>query len=678
MRRVAQISFGRKVWPTALVQASARPARSVPPVRSPSPSLSPPLTTTATARIQGPIWAALLAALALPWFVHAMAVLLSALGARPLSGRVVAVSVLAGAALVALALAGWATDPGPARSTSAPLRAWPRAITMALSATGALAFVLPLLLAVLLPVVAYDALAYRLPVIAQWLDAGRIAWVATDDPVRNGYPMGQEAVSAVIAAATGSMRWAGATSFSFVASGALAIWVVAEACGVRRELARAAAAVFVLAPMMILNAPSGYVDAAFAGASVALFCTAALLAQAARPEALLLAATGMAAAHVLALKGTGIAFVGLAALGVVGTRMWRFRGASEPRSVVSAARSVGAALAWAAPGAYWCARDLVHTGNPLWPIRVKVAGHTLLRGIGTLDQILDTAHNTPAAFVALGTAERVLRSWMQWSGPAVDFDDRMAGLGWAWPLLAVPAIALFASRRARGQQARAPIAFVLMLTAVCFALQPMSWWPRYTLWVWGGGALAMAAAAEHAAATGRQALLAVCLAAATALCVAEGAVAVTHAKDAKTAVLRWRERGTGNTGKLDDARHALNATSWISPEFWALGIERHSDVCRTEWTPKTDNANLDGVLAQLSPRPRVHVLRDKHRSWPSVRRAWQATGCTELLLLERSPVLGYATRDPGVSVERAVAFDPLFIVRPRTTIALGRFEDGLP
>ena len=65
---------------------------------------------------------------------------------------------------------------------------------------------------------------HRLPVIADWLDAGRIAWLVTDDAVRNGYPLGQEAVSSVIVAATGSMRFVAGASFFYVAAGALSVW----------------------------------------------------------------------------------------------------------------------------------------------------------------------------------------------------------------------------------------------------------------------------------------------------------------------------------------------------------------------------------------------------------------------------------------------------------------------
>lgn len=636
--------------------------------------------------IEGALAAILMLLLALPWFVHAAVVLLSALGARPLAGRAMAVAILLAATGFACALAQVVRRRNPVarepeREDLPPIA---RFCARVIAGAGALAFMLAAFAGVALPFVAYDALAYRLPLIAQWLDAGRIAWVATDDPVRNGYPMGQEAISAVVAAACGSLRLASVPSFAFIASGAFALWLLAEQCGVRRTLARAGAGLFALVPMMILNAPSGYVDAAFAGASVSLFCCAALLAsgraRSSAPTTVdwpLAAATGMSAAHVLAIKGTGLAFVAWVGLSSVGHALWQ-----RERRGRATWLGLGLAGAFALPGAFWVLRNLVRTGNPLWPVAIQFAGRTLLPGVGNMDYILDTFNNTPPAYRALGAGARLLRSWFEWQGPAADFDARMAGLGLSWPLLALPAVLAFALRFARERDAlrrreSGPIAFVLWLSLGCFALQPMSWWPRYTLWLWGGGALTMAAMAERLTERAQPRALALLLGLATLLGVGEAAWALPHAKDANIAMARVGA-GQRSLAELWDVRRAPNALTWISPEFWRLGIERDPEVCRGWWKPKTDNPNLDGVLAQLSPRPRVRVFYDDDGNWTRVRQRWLASRCPRLLLFSGSPVLRFAELDPVVLVERAIAFDPLFVVRPRPAVALGRFGDLPP
>jgi hypothetical protein len=475
------------------------------------------------------------------------------------------------------------------------------------------------------------------------------------------------------------------------------LWALCEACGVRRVLARGAAALFVLAPMTLLNAPSGYVDAAFAGATVALLCTSALWLLAEQPDAWLAAATGMSGAHVLALKGTGIAFavcVAMCMSAVLALRWFRARAAGTPFVSRALVRSLVLMKLCALPGVFWIARNVVMTGNPLWPVEIKLAGHVVFAGVASMDEVLSTASNTPPQLATLGEAARVVRVWLQMNGPAADFDERLAGLGFAWPLFALPALIAcmwaFARQRAvwavnapalRGgasPQARA-LLLVLAMTAGCFALQPLRWWPRYTLWLWGAGALALALQGEALARAGRRRGLACALVLVAVVSLSEGSVAVAHAKEAQRAAGRWLGAAPANRVRLGDPHHALNAESWVDRAFWALGLEHAPDVCRGAWKPSTDNANLDGVFAQLQPRPRVHVIPDDQGSWENVRSEWEAIGCPRLLLLNGSPVLASAARDPGVSVTHAVAFDGIFVVGPREPVAaVGHSGDLLP
>lgn len=528
-----------------------------------------------------------------------------------------------------------------------------------LTVAACVAFFTAFLASVLLPVVAYDAIAYRLPTIASWLDAGRIAWVPTDDPVRNGYPMGQEAVSAVLAAMTGSMRFVGATSFIHVAAGAVAIWLVCEECGIRRPLARAAGATFVLAPMVLLNAPSGYVDAAFAGAVISLLCLIALCMSMETLDAGLIAITGIAAANVLSLKGTGLPFVA-----VVGTAA----------IVVALAKRhvarMALAVPFAAPGAFWVLRNVLHTKNPFWPVELRLLGHTVLPGVGSADQILDTLHNTPPSLASANEAVRILSTWLELNGPAGDFDDRMAGLGIAWVAVALPAIVVvlveFVQRRT--PELRAPV-IAIVLTAVCFAVQPMRWWPRYVLWVWGAGAVSLGVVAEQWLRRGHGHRLIVGVSAFSFLAIGEGALALWHANGANLALER---------GSFYDPRRARNAISWVDPKFWSLGLGEKKVICRGDWKPGTDNGNLDGVFAQLAPRPRVHIVSDDSGNWQKVRNGFQEAGCTDLLLFRGSPVVPLAVQDEQVSVERAVAFDPLFIVRRRAPVLVGTLDRRPP
>ena len=318
--------------------------------------------------------AAMLAISCFAWCVHASVVLASALGLHPLVGRAPAWAILVGSFAAALAVgrrtlrrgerAMHGTALGTTVATTEELPRAARFVLLGLPCLAVAALVASLARGLSGPITAYDAVSYRLPVIAQWLDQGRVAWVTTDDAVRNGYPMGQEAISAAIVAATGTFRFTGVTSFLFLAVGALSLWAFAEGAGVQRIFARAGASVFALVPMVLLNAPSSYVDAAFGAAAVSLFCLAALVACTdtgvlGAPIAL---GAGMAASHVLCLKGTGVAFVGLtAALAlVVILRAKRFDGRAFAPAVLAAS------VAPSGCSATWCTRKIHSTQ---WPSR---------------------------------------------------------------------------------------------------------------------------------------------------------------------------------------------------------------------------------------------------------------------------------------------------------------------
>ncbi len=591
----------------------------------------------------------------LGWTAHGLAVLASS--------AKLPVLTQAGACLVLIASVAGAVlasrIAGRSGSTTAPDRGAERGVgvtgKLSVLLVGLAGFALAAitLLALALPIVAYDALAYRLPVIAQWLDAGHISWVTSDDPVRNGYPLGQEAVSAVLGAAFGSLRASAAVSGMYVLGAALALRCLAGALGVRASFARACGAAFVLVPMVLLNAPTGYVDAAFAGATVTLFCAAALFQLAASP--LHGALLGMAAANTLALKGTGLPFAAIV-LGVLVADVllvWR------RERILAPWRALGLAVLCALPGAFWAIRNFVHTGNPLWPVAVQLAGHTLLPGVGSMETIIDTVHNTPPELVALPSPLRIASTWLQLHGPALDFDSRLAGLGYAWPLFALPALAVTSLRELRAgwtERRLSALGLVLLLTVACFALQPMKWWARYALFVWGAGALAIAVEAERAARAGKTRAFTAVAGALLLVVGVESSVALSHANGVHLAFSR--------DGTLRyDPRHAANAHDWVAPELWTLGLEHQRDVCRGSWKPGTDDANLDGVFAQLSPRPRVHVLADDAPGdWPRVLRETRQFGCRTLLLLRASPVLPSARLDAGVSVRPLVAFDPLYRV----------------
>lgn len=576
-------------------------------------------------------------------------VLLSVLGVAPLRERWLSLGVLVLAALVA-AYTWWpllVARPQAERRVDSVLvhRVGYAALGLGLLVTaGALA------LAIWLPVGAYDALGYRLPAIAQWLDAGAVSWVQGDDPLRNGYPLGLEVIGAATFRALESPWAVDCLATGFVLAGAAALLGFARSQGLARSLSALAAGLFLLVPMHVLNAPSGYADAAFAGVLVtflvwlARWCAhAAVQVEAhvelsramARSEQIDL---GVAAALVTALKPHGIAFVMLGgALGLV----LRAREAGLGR----AAAELGLSASLAVAGLFFAVRNVVMTGNPLYPLELRVGKLVLFRGESSLDGILTPDFNVPPQLAALPTWLRAPWVWLQPYGPATEFDDRLSGFGYAFLLLGLPALAWLLRRLRRRSEALRGVAVVVGLTFSFWLLQPFSFWPRFTSWLWGAAALALALWIAGLLELGRSRGAVMVALSTLLLALPEALYALSHVK---------RVDRFGLSSSRDDAVGTLSRYAGVDVGFVRRVLVGKRDICRTPWRLGTDDANLDGIVAQLSPRPRMHVL--KETALPSLLLSARKRGCEQLIVIGDNPVLATAPVSLRKRIETATAF----------------------
>jgi hypothetical protein len=572
------------------------------------------------------------ALLTFAWVVYSVVVLASGVGLAPLASRVTAWALLGlGVVAALLSFARRTVDVGAPCTASPALRV----MAGALFAFGLAATVLATLLATLLPVGAYDALGYRLPAIAQWLDAGAVVWVGGDDQLRNGYPLGLEVIGSVLFRALDSAAAVDAVASLFLFAAAAALF------GFVRSLRGAAAGLlaaglFLLAPMHLLNAPSGYADAAFAGALVVMLIACVRLA---RGDAGATYDLGITLALVIALKPHGFAFAAVALIGLL---------VAHARTLRSLARALPRIAVLLAPGLFFALRNVVHTGNPLYPVEVKAFGRVWLRGESSLDGILTPDFNVPRELAALPALLRPLWVWLQPHGPARSYDDRLAGLGYAFVLVALPALVWLVARCLRGTLAdaeRRSLLLLLACTLVCFALQPLSFWPRFSSWMWGAGAVASALLVAELAARRPPAALAIS-ALLLLLTVPEGAYALAHVKSVKGQ----------NLASLFEGDHltVLSRVAGVKRAFVERALVGRSDVCRTPWILGTDDANLDGVVAQLSPRPRMHVVDVPDPAQLSS--LLRVHGCSELIAIGDSPLVARVSSQLAVHVEKATAF----------------------
>jgi hypothetical protein len=263
----------------------------------------------------------------------------------------------------------------------------------------------------------------------------------------------------------------------------------------------------------------------------------------------------------------------------------------------------------------------------------------------------------PAELLTIPALLRPFWVWLQPHGPATSFDDRLAGFGYAFVLVGLPALAWLVVRgrtAVAGPAAgasRSGLVLVLALSAVCFLVQPMAFWPRFSSWLWGAAALAIACLVHALSARGARAQALTVALSASSLALLEALFALAHVK------------GFDQLGRVllrGDAVEVLSRVAKVDPAFVRRALVGKRDVCRTPWRLGTDDANLDGVVAQLMPRPRMHVV-DEER-WSALPGALHARGCEQLIAIGNPEFLTSAPPAWAARIESATAFGPCHLI----------------
>jgi hypothetical protein len=199
-----------------------------------------------------------------------------------------------------------------------------------------------------------DALAYHLPKVAEWMKAGGFTREMGSDylaPLPAGFEL-IEAWWVVFLHHDALIELAGV---EFAVAAFLAVRLLARSLGLAEKSSLLAATLYVLTPVVALQATSCLNDGPVAALVLSM---AALVAASAHP-ALLLIPVGLA----LGIKGTGIYTLPGWAL------LWFLRRKEpvvRPASLRAAALPAAAAIV---AGAFWYARNLIWYGNPVFPIK---------------------------------------------------------------------------------------------------------------------------------------------------------------------------------------------------------------------------------------------------------------------------------------------------------------------
>jgi hypothetical protein len=344
-----------------------------------------------------------------------------------------------------------------------------------------------LLVALVLPPFAYDALTYRLTTIAGWMQQGDIGTVPLTLCCEH-YPLTVELVMAWPMVLLGSDALVNTVQVVYVVLGSLAVAGLARSAGCANRTALTAACLFAVTPIVLTQAPVGYVDLMVA--ALALASLHAFVRFSATSDLRRLVPGAVGAGVLLGTKGIGIIWAAalMATAFVLVVLALRRRDLTRAAAVGGLAVVVTVSLTL---GGFWFVRNWVTTGNPVHPFRVEVAGVVLFDGPADVGAIDADAAPTgdPAPLV-------VVRSWAAdldfWRQGNYDYQQRMGGLGPTWAWLGLPLLVPFTVAIVRR---RSPVAMAIAVCGVVLALQPYRWWSRFTIVLAGLGALAIAWAA---------------------------------------------------------------------------------------------------------------------------------------------------------------------------------------
>lgn len=361
-----------------------------------------------------------------------------------------------------------------------------------------------LFLGYLLPPYAWDSLYYHLTAAATWLQAGRIV-LSPYTLWANVYPMNTELLFAWNMLLAGSDLLVDLTQLPFALAGGLAVYALGREVGLHQAGSAVAACLFFLTPIVLIQSKTCYVDIAFAAMFLVGYYFAWRYCRCRRRSYFFMAA--LAAGLATGMKASAAPYVAVI-FAVVGAGDWqasRENGLSAWRRVLaSAAIFATTVLLW---GGFWYLRNWLAYGNPLYPFTIKVLGHTLWPGEGSVAGLV-MVKNTPSELGGLPAWQQLLRSWEETTAPYT-FDQRLGGFGPQWLYLEVPALALVlvlsfihSYRRKLRQSSpdsvkESPAAHgyfpgLLLPLILLFWLQPARWWTRYTIFIVAAGALSLA------------------------------------------------------------------------------------------------------------------------------------------------------------------------------------------
>lgn len=354
------------------------------------------------------------------------------------------------------------------RSGVAALRALATSSAAAPAALGLIALVLAAWAALILPIWAWDALGYHLPIVWDAIEEHRLREVPTHGWYINVYPRAGEMYFTWCRSLLGDDRLLDLAEAPFGLAACAGIAALARRAGATPARALGYAAAFLAVPVVALQIPTAYVDLIYACLLVfaVLYVTAPLTIENS-------VSFGIATGLLLACKPTAPPLVALLLLGHAAR-------AARRRCWGLAALPLGLAPAI---GAWSYVHNLLEYKNPLWPVAVSL-GPIHVSGLNPMGPML-----------VQGLPQSLNRGWLYRVAISLVADPELyvydMRYGGFWPLVPFFLLPLGLVSLARGY--RQPGRLAAGLLSLLAIASPMAHWLRFSL-AFPAGLLALTAA----------------------------------------------------------------------------------------------------------------------------------------------------------------------------------------
>jgi hypothetical protein len=327
-----------------------------------------------------------------------------------------------------------------------------------------------------IPCFNWDANMYHIPIAALRLQKGNLERLESGWAWIEAYPEAGEMLILWNLLFLESQVLADAVQWPFWLFGMLALVSLATKMGAKVPHAVLGSTVWMFAPVAMLQARNAGNDLIVAS----LFWMGMNFVYQRPVTRISVSLAGVAAGLLL---GTKLGAVWLIiVLGVF--TIWNVMRASNKRSVAVAILAV-----WVAFGllnAYWYLSNWRHTGNPIWPVGAS-AGPLAFRGSFSLDEY--EVSYTPPLLAGKPVWQQLWLVWLETESRYAEA-AKLTGFGPLWIVLGIPSIVVWLGLEQRG--------WPLVLTSLVPLIgQSLAWHTRYTLFLPGLGAIALAVVLSH-------------------------------------------------------------------------------------------------------------------------------------------------------------------------------------